>query len=89
MKQYDGNEQNEIPYEDEGLGQLNQYSEIMRLRSALAEKEKECEGLREAVVAAKIKLALYRERVGPSYVGGQEYTSLMKSIDEALEGGEK
>lgn len=44
--------------------------EILRLRSALFD--------------AKLKLQLYRNAHSGKYIGGVEYTQLMKRIDDAL-----
>lgn len=35
--------------------------------------------------ACKTKLRIYREKVGPEYVGGMEYSALMRSIEELEE----
>lgn len=40
--------------------------------------------LRDALTSAKEKLALYRKAHGGEYLGGVEYSELMRRIDAAL-----
>lgn len=46
--------------------------------------EAKIERLREVLISAKEKLALYRKAQGGEYLGGVEYRELMRRIDEAL-----
>lgn len=45
------------------------------------------ERLREALIAAKEKLELYRKHSGGEYIGSMEYCALIKMIDAALAQG--
>ena len=38
----------------------------------------------EALMSAKLKLKFYREASGGEYVGGTEYTALVRQIDDAI-----
>lgn len=40
--------------------------------------------IRAALVAAKEKLQLYRDHYGSEYLGGMEFSALMRKIDSAL-----
>jgi len=40
--------------------------------------------LRKVLLAARDKLKLYRQAHSGEYVGGMEYTALMREIDEAI-----
>lgn len=46
--------------------------------------EIEINDLRCALMLAKEKLKLYRSKSDGEYIGGQEYTRLMRQIDEVL-----
>lgn len=59
----------------------NQFEE--RARKA----ERRSKQMYNSLFAAKRKLELYREQHSGEYVGGMEYTALMKEIDIALADG--
>ena len=52
--------------------------------AAMKELKAQNERLRSSLAAAKEKLSLYRCIYGGEYVGGMEYSALMKQIAEAL-----
>jgi hypothetical protein len=54
------------------------------LRKERRQRKTETEA-RAALIAAKEKLMLYRAQHSGDYIGGVEYTSLMRMINRALE----
>jgi hypothetical protein len=61
------------PPDQEGPALDERLSSIMKIDS-----------LQTALKLARQKLVLYRQRVGREYVGGADYTILIRKIDEAL-----
>lgn len=58
---------------------------MIKLREDRPAMQDEHAALRKALLLAKEKLALYRAAHGGEYVGGLEYTALVKLIDDALD----
>ena len=54
------------------------------LANQIEAKNEQIRRMRQTLVLAKEKLAIYRARHSGEYVGGIEYTALMVKIDEAL-----
>lgn len=52
----------------------------------LAKAKVEIERLQATLILAKTKLELYREAHSGEYIGGMEYTMLMRQIDHVLSG---
>lgn len=50
----------------------------------MTEMTKAAKLLSDALLDAKLKLQLYREKHSGEYIGGVEYTELMRRIDAAL-----
>lgn len=54
------------------------------VKLAMKEAADEIERLRGTLIAAEAKLKLYRAEHSGEYVGGVEYTNLMRQIEEVL-----